>query len=407
MMENVQLSEESNQESRDIEPFFAKKEIQEAIQKSLVGINILKVSREATLNTDLRDVLSANETILSFMQQNPSDWDEYCQFNINHVGSQLSNKLDDLTKNGSSIFNTESPASVLVFLCRFLKEYQLNSGTGHLQDGSLSNILDKMMNKSYKISVDQHTQLVYVLYEMPAAILKDRLNTLQARMSAPEIINLQTFKETLVEADMLKKEWDNSLEAREAKVQELTGILKKHETAFNFVGLDSAFQALERKKQLGYHLSQFVLTILAMIILGVLVLEAKIIWDAIQNNQLYINSIENGSRDVLLHKIELADYAYLIFPTLAIEIILIYFFRVVLSNYNSIKAQILQIELRRSLCQFIQSYADYAKEINDKSAGTLERFEQIIFSGIVSDPDKVTTYDGIESLANMVKAIKG
>jgi hypothetical protein len=187
----------------------------------------------------------------------------------------------------------------------------------------------------------------------------------------------------------------------------LTGILKKHETAFNFVGLDSAFQALERKKQLGYHLSQFVLTILAMIILGVLVLEAKIIWDAIQNNQLYINSIENGSRDVLLHKIELADYAYLIFPTLAIEIILIYFFRVVLSNYNSIKAQILQIELRRSLCQFIQSYADYAKEINDKSAGTLERFEQIIFSGIVSDPDKVTTYDGIESLANMVKAIKG
>jgi hypothetical protein len=125
--------------------------------------------------------------------------------------------LDDLTKNGSSIFNTESPASVLVFLCRFLKEYQLNSGTGHLQDGSLSNILDKMMNKSYKISVDQHTQLVYVLYEMPAAILKDRLNTLQARMSAPEIINLQTFKETLVEADMLKKEWDNSLEAGKLK----------------------------------------------------------------------------------------------------------------------------------------------------------------------------------------------
>lgn len=212
MMENVQVSEVNSQESIDIVEFFSTKAIQDAIQKGLLWINRVESSSPSKAELE-----TAIETILNYMQQEPSEWDKHCQFNIKNFGRQLSNKLDNLTKNGSSIFNTDSPASVLVFLCRFLKEYQLNSGTGHLQDGSLSNILDKMMNKSYKISVDQHTQLVYVLYEMPAAILKDRLNTLQARMSAPEIINLQTFKETLVEADMLKKEWDNSLEAGKLK----------------------------------------------------------------------------------------------------------------------------------------------------------------------------------------------
>lgn len=406
-MENGQVSEVNRQESIKIIEFFATKAIQEAINKALVGINALKESREATLDSDVRDVLSANETILSFMQNEPSEWDERCQFNIKNMGRLFLNYTNVFLKPDLDFTARQIDGETLIYFYRFLREYELSLPDNLSLNTSLSTVLDKMMQGKFKISEQSRSQLVYALYEMPASILKDRLNTLQARINTPEIVNLETFKETLAEADRLKKEWDSSLEVREARVQALTGILKKQETAFNFVGLDGAFQALERKKQWGYHLSQFVLTILAMIILGVLVLEAKIIWDAIQNNQLYLNSIESSVRDPFLHKIELAEYAYLIFPTLAIEIILIYFFRVVLSNYNSIKAQILQIELRRSLCQFIQSYADYAKEINDKSAGTLERFEQIIFSGIVSDPDKVTTYDGIESLANMVKALKG
>lgn len=406
-MENGQVSEVNRQESIKIIEFFATKAIQEAINKALVGINALKESREATLDSDVRDVLSANETILSFMQNEPSEWDERCQFNIKNMGRLFLNYTNVFLKPDLDFTARQIDGETLIYFYRFLREYELSLPDNLSLNTSLSTVLDKMMQGKFKISEQSRSQLVYALYEMPASILKDRLNTLQARINTPEIVNLETFKETLAEADRLKKEWDSSLEVREARVQALTGILKKQETAFNFVGLDGAFQALERKKQWGYHLSQFVLTILAMIILGVLVLEAKIIWDAIQNNQLYLNSIESSVRDPFLHKIELAEYAYLIFPTLAIEIIMIYFFRVVLSNYNSIKAQILQIELRRSLCQFIQSYADYAKEINDKSAGTLERFEQIIFSGIVSDPDKVTTYDGIESLANMVKALKG
>ena len=86
----------------------------------------------------------------------------------------------------------------------------------------------------------------------------------------------------------------------------------------------------------------------------------------------------------------------------------IYFFRVVLNHYNSIQTQIMQIELRQSLCQFIQSYAKYAKEIKEKDGASLEKFENLIFSSILSTPDKVpSTFDGIEQLSNLIKNIKG
>ena len=94
-------------------------------------------------------------------------------------------------------------------------------------------------------------------------------------------------------------------------------------------------------------------------------------------------------------------------PILGLEFVLIYFFRVVLTHYNSIQTQIMQIELRQSLCQFIQSYADYAKEIKEKDGGSLEKFENLIFSSILSTPDKVpSTFDGLEQLSNLIKNLK-
>ena len=95
-------------------------------------------------------------------------------------------------------------------------------------------------------------------------------------------------------------------------------------------------------------------------------------------------------------------------PVLGLEFVFIYFFRVVLNHYNSIQTQIMQIELRQSLCQFIQSYAKYAKEIKEKDGASLEKFENLIFSSILSTPDKVpSTFDGIEQLSNLIKNIKG
>mgnify|MGYP000585826081 CR=1 FL=1 len=101
------------------------------------------------------------------------------------------------------------------------------------------------------------------------------------------------------------------------------------------------------------------------------------------------------------------SHLLIIIPLISIEIILIYFFRVILINHRSVKAQIMQIELRQTLCQFIQNYATYSKEIKTQDAGALEKFESLIFSGLLSDPDKLpSTFDGIEQICNFIKSIK-
>ncbi|MCL9764767.1 hypothetical protein [Neisseria subflava] len=94
-------------------------------------------------------------------------------------------------------------------------------------------------------------------------------------------------------------------------------------------------------------------------------------------------------------------------PIIGLEFVLIYFFRVVLTHYHSIQTQIMQLELRQSLCQFIQSYAEYAKKIKTDDKDALEKFENLIFSSILSNPDKVPgTFDGVEGLTSLLKELK-
>ena len=94
-------------------------------------------------------------------------------------------------------------------------------------------------------------------------------------------------------------------------------------------------------------------------------------------------------------------------PTISIEIILIYLFRIVLFDYKSIKGQILQIELRKTLCQFIQSYAEYSNEMKEKDHSALEKFENLVFSSIVADSENIpSTFDGIDQIGRLIKAAK-
>ena len=100
----------------------------------------------------------------------------------------------------------------------------------------------------------------------------------------------------------------------------------------------------------------------------------------------------------------------ILFAMLSLELILIYFFRIILSNYKSVKAQIIQIELRQTLCGFIQGYADFRKDLKEtakENGNPLEKFENLIFSGIITESDKLpSTFDGMEQLGGLIKAVK-
>ena len=98
---------------------------------------------------------------------------------------------------------------------------------------------------------------------------------------------------------------------------------------------------------------------------------------------------------------------YSVVPMITLQIILVYFFRVALSNFKSINAQLLQIELRKTLCQFIQSYATYAKEMKESDKTSLEKFENLIFSGLITNEENLpSTFDGLEQIGKIIQSIK-
>lgn len=185
---------------------------------------------------------------------------------------------------------------------------------------------------------------------------------------------------------------ENILSKKEEKVKTLASKLEEQKIGFNFVGLSQGFENLLSKKRISKWASFSIMTIFCILLITVPIvfLGGRFLnWFPEYN----INWNDIGWEHTL--------------PIFGLEFVLIYFFRVVLTHYNSIQTQIMQIELRQSLCQFIQSYADYAKEIKEKDGGSLEKFENLIFSSILSTPDKVpSTFDGLEQLSNLIKNLK-
>jgi hypothetical protein len=99
---------------------------------------------------------------------------------------------------------------------------------------------------------------------------------------------------------------------------------------------------------------------------------------------------------------------YMLPAVIGLELILLYFFRVVLLNYRGLQTQLLQLDLRVALCQFVQSYSEYSTKIKKADPGALERFEAVVFNNVISDGEKVpATFDGLEHVANLVKSVRG
>jgi len=72
-----------------------------------------------------------------------------------------------------------------------------------------------------------------------------------------------------------------------------------------------------------------------------------------------------------------------------------------------VKSQLLQIDLRKTLCRFIQHYSEYSSKLKKDDPESLNKFESLIFSGIISDEGNIpSTYDGIDQFTKFIKSLK-
>lgn len=326
------------------------------------------------------DVSPFLRQILKIILNNQKQFDECCQSNIKWIGSSFVSAASSYEPSS----NNDSDSQRLELFCyayRFLRELEFS------MPESLSFELESVKNfvNNNIDQFDAHTksQLIYANYFMPSQVVRDLLHH-------PDIVAIREFNTAQKSAASLKNQWDEELEAKDLQLQALKSQLEGLETGFNFVGLVDGFRQLTTKKIKEKDLAFYSLIGLSICILVPLLVEGIFIF----NN---LDTLEKSKSTLL----------YLLPPLIAAELMLIYFFRVVLVHFRSIKAQLLQLELRTALCQFIQSYSTYAAQIKEKNPSGLEKFENLIFSGLISSEDNLpSTFDGTEQLAKLIAGIR-
>lgn len=222
-----------------------------------------------------------------------------------------------------------------------------------------------------------------IMNELPFLILKrDPISEDQKKFHS--ILN-ETESRLIKKENLLTKNLDeieNKIETIEAYDKKIKGILDN----YNFAGLHNGFAKMYEEK-----LAEKTNNLLSMAVLGAVAIFLAVI-------------LAYTSYSLTLTEAAIELKLMTLIPILGIEILVVYFFRLTHVEYRSINSQTLQIKLRMTLCQFIQSYASYSKEIGEQS---LEKFENIIFSGIVSDPQNIpSTYDGLDQIGQLISKIK-
>ncbi|MBA7771921.1 MULTISPECIES: hypothetical protein [Enterobacter] len=184
------------------------------------------------------------------------------------------------------------------------------------------------------------------------------------------------------------RHWDSILKENLAKSEKLNESLVMQANKFNFVGLYKGFAELGDNKSKELKSAKYLMFILGILIPFPLLIEIL----TFAESGALLSGWSSMAKNI---------------PILSLTLILVYFFRVSLLNFNSIRAQLIQIDLRKSLCQFIQNYATYAQEIREHNTELLVKFEEVIFSNIMPSEDKIpSTFDGIEQLTNLIGALK-
>ncbi|ENQ4672915.1 hypothetical protein ACEO74_003468 [Vibrio cholerae] len=315
--------------------------------------------------------------ICNAIKVNPTLWDERCQINISWIGEHLVNFLSERVKK----LDRENLDNAMGLLFRFLLEFHL----------STRNDINRELEKARRFCIDNassfseeaQSDIRFALDEMPIAILKEIVNS-------PAIDSIKKLHLSASHFEETKNRWDIELSEREDKTTKLKESLDNYKNAFNFVGLSEGFNKLADQKR--NEIQGVLLWLRIVAVLIVLPLFSEIFYVLI--------NVEKGT--------ELMKVMMLVaIPTISLIAILVYYFRVLLSNYKSLQSQLLQIDLRMTLCRFVHNYSEYASEMKKQDKGSLEKFESVIFSGITVNADNMpSTFDGIDQLSKLIKAVR-
>ncbi|GAD02019.1 hypothetical protein [Agarivorans albus] len=315
--------------------------------------------------------------VVSSMENKPEQWDNLCQINIEWIGDQFISRLSDEEQKLSK----ERLDDICSMCFRFLFELYLSMKNDLAMEFESARRF--VFNNVGLFESHAKEQIEFAIRDMPISIFKSIANS-------DSIESIKDFNSISAKAEELKKEWEKDIVDKETRVNKLKESLSEYENGFNFVGLFQGFDDLAKEKSDERDNILFWLKVLSALVVLPVLAELIIIYKNIDN----IAAIKDG-------------LIVSIFPTLSLAAIAIYYFRVLLFNYKSVKSQLLQIDLRKTLCRFIQHYSEYSSEIKKQDSESLAKFENIIFSGIVTEDGNLpSTFDGVEQIGKLIKSAK-
>lgn len=356
-------------------PFFAAPENLEALRLySRTLRSIVSMSNSDQIANPLLQ-------IIDLMIANAARFDEYCTSNIEWIGEKFMSQVRAFPEMPFKERPAEI-ASAFTSAFRFLCELEFTQPADpSFEVRRISQFVD---NNLELFTDNDRQQITFARYSMPVQVAKKLLND-------PAIAEFQKFSRTVEEATKLKADWDAELNQRSLHLESIKQGLKDATSSYNFVGLVDGFRQLARVKITERRIAFWSLITLALLMLTPPTAQLIYVFT-------HMETLE-AKRGLLLYTLP---------TTLAVEVVLIYFFRVVLAQFRSVKAQVLQLDLRIALCQFVQSYAEYSVKIKKDDPNVLTKFEAVVFSSLVPESEGIpSTFDGAEQLANLIKSIRG
>jgi hypothetical protein len=354
--------------------FFANDDNKSAIKKFLGSLP--DTHAKSAFETQVGEHL---KRLLTIIINNAEKFDENCQVNIKWIGQYFMTGIMNSPgpESGKSLQVPAVFSAAYRFLCEF--EFAIDSEISM----ELRQIKSFVTENLLSFSESEKRDLVFAHYIMPASIAKSLLQHSQLK-------DAHALSANLAAAETLRKTWDDEIAARTTEVNALKQQLDSAAASYNFVGLVDGFRRLVTQKNNEKRVAFITLVVIGLVIIVPLVLELVFV-----------------ARNISLIEEFKGALLYALPALFALEILLVYFFRVVLTHFRSIKAQLLQLELRTALCQFIQGYSAYASKIKEKDASALEKFESLIFSGLIADEGKLpSTFDGTEQLAKLIGSLR-
>ena len=332
-------------------------------------------------NTRNEKVDVVRQTI-SAMIKSADEWDKNTPFNIENIGQKFIDNIQSFDPKSDK----DALTKILVMCYRFICEYEIFLPMDRMLGDAIKPL--KIYVERIQDSLPEHEKGIvkYTTTLMPLSIVRYYIHH-------ENLNNIKQFNNAATQAKTFSEEWTKEIKQKQLEVNSLKNTLEELKAGYNFVGLHQGFARIteEKKKEKNYLKS-------ALIFMGIVLLSPLIA-------ELFLTLGDEAQTSATLLKM---NALYKILPLMALEIILIYFFRIILMNYQSVKAQILQLELRKTLCEFIQHYSEYSSKIKSKDPESLVKFENLIFSGLVANSEKLpSTYDGIDQLIKLANVVKG